>query len=94
MFAIALTQAVRQIPVQYAKQAAAGRTTATPAARQYLPMKVNAAGVMPIIFAQAIMFIPITVLQFSGAEGDSASWLITVFGNIQGYFITISRGYI
>ena len=84
MFAIALTQAVRQIPVQYAKQAAAGRTTATPAARQYLPMKVNAAGVMPIIFAQAIMFIPITVLQFSGAEGDSVSWLITVFGNIQG----------
>ena len=84
MFAIALTQAVRQIPVQYAKQAAAGRTTATPADRQYLPMKVNAAGVMPIIFAQAIMFIPITVLQFSGAEGDSVSWLITVFGNIQG----------
>jgi len=84
MFAIALTQAVRQIPVQYAKQAAAGRTTATPAARQYLPMKVNAAGVMPIIFAQAIMFIPITVLQFSRAEGDSVSWLITVFGNIQG----------
>ena len=59
MFCVALTQAVRQIPVQYAKQVAAGgRMSGTPSARQYLPLKVNAAGVMPIIFAQAIMFIP------------------------------------
>jgi preprotein translocase subunit SecY len=92
MFAIALTQAVRQIPVQYAKQAAAGRGAATPTARQYLPMKVNAAGVMPIIFAQAIMFIPITVLQYSGAEGDSISWIITVFGNIQGFGYNLTFG--
>ena len=90
MFAIALTQAVRQIPVQYAKQAAAGRAASTPSARQYLPLKVNAAGVMPIIFAQAIMFIPITVLQYSGAEGDSVSWLITVFGNIQGLWYNVA----
>ena len=89
MFAIALTQAVRQIPVQYAKQAAAGRI-ATPTARQYLPLKVNAAGVMPIIFAQAIMFIPITVLQYSGAEGEGVSWLITVFGNIQGVWYNLT----
>ena len=90
MFAIALTQAVRQIPVQYAKQAAGGRAATTPSARQYLPLKVNAAGVMPIIFAQAIMFIPITVLQYSGAEGDSVSWLITVFGNIQGLWYNVA----
>ena len=90
MFAIALTQAVRQIPVQYAKQAAGGRAVSTQSARQYLPLKVNAAGVMPIIFAQAIMFIPITVLQYSGAEGDSVSWLITVFGNIQGLWYNLA----
>lgn len=86
MFAIALTQAVRKIPVQYAKQVAAGgRPSATPTARQYLPIKVNAAGVMPIIFAQAIMFIPITVLQYSGAEGDFVANMIAIFGNLQSW---------
>jgi preprotein translocase subunit SecY len=87
MFAIALTQAVRKVPLQYAKRAAGGRiATNTVGARQYLPLKVNAAGVMPIIFAQAIMFIPITVLQYSGAQGDSISWVVTIFGNIQGFW--------
>lgn len=91
MFAIALTQAVRRVPVQYAKQVAAGgRGMGTPSARQYLPLKVNAAGVMPIIFAQAIMFIPITVLQYSGAEGDTVSWMITVFGDIQGLWYNLT----
>lgn len=89
MFAIALTQAVRQIPVQYAKQVAAGGAT-TPTARQYLPLKVNAAGVMPIIFAQAIMFIPVTVLQYSGAEGDFAASLMSVMGNIQGLWYNVT----
>ncbi|MGB1735415.1 MAG: preprotein translocase subunit SecY, partial [Schleiferiaceae bacterium] len=50
------------------------------------PLKVNAAGVMPIIFAQAIMFIPITILTGIGADGEGASWMITVFGNIQGFW--------
>lgn len=87
MFAIALTQAVRKVPLQYAKRAAGGRiATNAVGARQYLPLKVNAAGVMPIIFAQAIMFIPITVLQYSGAQGDSISWVVTIFGNIQGFW--------
>jgi preprotein translocase subunit SecY len=89
MFAIALTQAVRQIPVQYAKQVAAGGA-ATPSARQYLPLKVNAAGVMPIIFAQAIMFIPVTVLQYSGADGEFASSLMSVMGNIQGLWYNVT----
>lgn len=90
MFAIALTQAVRKVPLQYAKRAAGGRiATNTTAARQYLPLKVNAAGVMPIIFAQAIMFIPITVLQYSGAQGDSISWVVNIFGNIQGFWYNL-----
>lgn len=86
MFAIALTQAVRKVPLQYAKRAAGGRITSQPSARQYLPLKVNAAGVMPIIFAQAIMFIPITVLQYSGSQNDSVSWVVSIFGNIQGFW--------
>ncbi|MET1169885.1 MAG: preprotein translocase subunit SecY [Flavobacteriales bacterium] len=87
MFCVALTQAVRRIPVQYAKQVAAGgRMAGTPTSRQYIPLKVNASGVMPIIFAQAIMFIPITVLTGIGADGEGASWMITVFGNIQGFW--------
>lgn len=92
MFAIALTQAVRKVPLQYAKRAAGGRITSQPMARQYLPLKVNAAGVMPIIFAQAIMFIPITFLQYSGADGEGVSWVINIFGNIQGFWYNLVFG--
>ena len=92
LFSILLTLAVRRIPVQYARRAAGGSTTdrSVYGSRQYIPLKLNASGVMPIIFAQAIMFIPITVLQYSGAEGDSVSWLITVFGNIQGLWYNLA----
>lgn len=64
--AIMLVQGVRKVPVQYAKRIVGNRQTG--GARQYLPLKVNAAGVMPIIFAQAIMFIPLTLIGFSGSE--------------------------
>jgi preprotein translocase subunit SecY len=56
MAVVMLTQAIRRIPVQYAKQV--GGTTQFSGQRQFIPLKVNAAGVMPIIFAQALMFIP------------------------------------
>ncbi|MDO4214488.1 MAG: preprotein translocase subunit SecY [Bacteroidales bacterium] len=69
-FAIMLVQGVRKVPVQYAKRIVGNKTAGT-GARQYIPLKVNAANVMPIIFAQAIMFIPITVMQVAG----EASWL-------------------
>ena len=61
--AILLVQGVRKIPVQYAKRIVGNKQYG--GARQYIPLKVNAAGVMPIIFAQAIMFIPITFIGFS-----------------------------
>ncbi len=86
LLSVALVQAVRKIPVQYAKRTAGGRTYAGNMARQYIPLKVNAAGVMPIIFAQAIMFIPITVLTVSGSDSSDANWLLTMFGNIQGFW--------
>lgn len=59
---IALVQATRKIPVQYAKRIVGNKQFG--GVRQYLPLKVNAAGVMPIIFAQALMFLPATVAQF------------------------------
>ena len=70
--AIALLQGTRKVPVQYAKQTASGATFS--GARQYLPFKVNAANVMPIIFAQAIMFIP---LVFTGlyTEADVPTFM-------------------
>ncbi len=64
--AILLVQGVRKIPVQYAKKIVGNKQYG--GARQYIPLKVNAANVMPIIFAQAIMFIPLTFIGFSNAE--------------------------
>lgn len=88
MLSIGLVQAVRRIPVQYARRTAGGvQYGAT--SRQYIPLKVNAAGVMPIIFAQAIMFIPVTVLTYTGFESGSASSFITLFSNIQGFWYNL-----
>lgn len=86
LLSVALVQAVRRVPVQYAKRTTGGRTFSGNAARQYIPLKVNAAGVMPIIFAQAIMFIPITILNYSGLEGDGATAFATTFSDIQGFW--------
>lgn len=86
LLSVALVQAVRRVPVQYAKRTAGGRTYAGNMARQYIPLKVNAAGVMPIIFAQAIMFIPVTVLSYAGLESGNANWLVSMFSDIQGFW--------
>ena len=61
--AIMLVQGVRKVPVQYAKRMVAGQQVG--GVRQYIPLKVFAANVMPIIFAQAIMFIPLAIVQYS-----------------------------
>lgn len=65
--AIMLVQGSRKIPVQYAKRVVGNKQYG--GARQYIPLKVNAANVMPIIFAQAIMFIPITIANFTVKSG-------------------------
>ncbi|MCF0183989.1 MAG: preprotein translocase subunit SecY [Bacteroidaceae bacterium] len=72
--AILLVQGTRKVPVQYAKRVEGGRT-AVGGARQYLPLKLFAANVMPIIFAQALMFIPITMVGLFSDDGSS-SWLM------------------
>lgn len=64
---ILLVQGTRRIPVQFAKKIVGNKQYG--GVRQYIPLKVNAAGVMPIIFAQAIMFIPAAISGFSGNSG-------------------------
>ena len=68
-FAILLVQGTRRIPVQYAKRMVGNKQYG--GVRQYIPLKVNAANVMPIIFAQAIMFIPIALAGFSTSEAGA-----------------------
>ena len=72
MFTIMIVQGVRKVPVQYAKRIVGNRQFG--GVRQYIPLKVNAAGVMPIIFAQALMFIPATLTGFVPSLQDT--WLI------------------
>ena len=67
---IMLVQGTRKIPVQYAKRVVGNKQYG--GVRQYIPLKINAAGVMPIIFAQAIMFIPLTLAGFANSETVSS----------------------
>lgn len=75
---VVLVQAVRKVPVQYVRRAQSGSSSymrsVTDSVRSYIPLKVNAAGVMPIIFAQAIMFLPATLAGFF-ADSDSSLML-------------------
>ncbi len=81
MGAIMVTQAVRRIPVQYAKQVVGNKATAVGGERQYIPLKLNASGVMPIIFAQALMFIPGLVAQSFAEKSEFASSVASAFGD-------------
>ena len=72
MAAILLVQGVRKIPVQYAKRVVGNKQYG--GARQYIPLKLFAANVMPIIFAQALMFIPLAVVRYS--DPQNASWFM------------------
>ena len=79
-----LTLAIRRIPVQYARRSASGTYDASSVSgnRQWIPLKVNASGVMPIIFAQAIMFVPPALAGLSSS--DTAQYISNTFGNIFG----------
>ena len=77
--AIALVQAVRKVPVQYAKRVIGNKQYG--GVRQYIPMKINAAGVMPIIFAQALMLFPLVFSQFDATRGLAAT-----FSNYTGFW--------
>jgi len=79
---ILLVQGVRKIPVQYAKRIVGNKQYG--GVRQYIPLKVNAAGVMPIIFAQAIMMVPITLVGFASSERMGG--FVAAFSNITGFW--------
>ena len=76
---IALVQAVRKIPVQYAKRIVGNKQYG--GVRQYIPLKLNAAGVMPIIFAQALMLFPLIFQGLNATKG-----LAAVMGNTNGFW--------
>ncbi|MDO4510750.1 MAG: preprotein translocase subunit SecY [Bacteroidales bacterium] len=87
--AVMLTQGTRKVPVQYAKRIIGNRQYG--GARQYIPLKVNAANVMPIIFAQALMFIPITLAGFSASQNEDgfmASFART-FSDMNGFWYNL-----
>jgi preprotein translocase subunit SecY len=79
---ILLVQGTRKIPVQFAKKIVGNKQYG--GVRQYIPLKVNASGVMPIIFAQAIMFIPLTVAGF--AEAGSVNSFVSVISDYTGFW--------
>ena len=78
---ILLVQGTRRVPVQYAKRMVGNKQYG--GVRQYIPLKVNAAGVMPIIFAQAIMMVPI---MFAGFNTDGVSGFMQAFMNNTGFW--------
>ena len=83
MATVALVQAVRKIPVQYAKRIVGNKQYG--GVRQYIPLKMNAANVMPIIFAQALMFIPMLFAKV--APGFAAA-----FSDIRGFWYNLTLG--
>lgn len=85
MLCILLVQGTRRIPVQYAKRIVGNKQYG--GARQYVPIKINAAGVMPIIFAQAIMFIPVTLFGFSDSE--SMSGIASALSDFNGFWYNL-----
>ena len=85
---ILLVQGTRRIPVQYAKRIIGNKQYG--GVRQFIPLKVNAAGVMPIIFAQAIMFIPLTIAQFANSE--SLTGIAATFSDFNGFWYNFTFG--
>ena len=85
---VMLVMAVRQIPVQYARRTATGGYEKNVfGSRQYIPLKLNASGVMPIIFAQAIMFIPAAVAGLS--QSETAQGVTAAFSDIFGFWYNL-----
>ena len=84
---IALVQGVRRVPVQYAKRVVGNRQYG--GVRQYIPLKINAAGVMPIIFAQALMLFPLLFSRFDATRGLAAT-----LGNYTGFWYNLIFGFL
>lgn len=83
---ILLVQGTRRVPVQYARRIVGNKQYG--GVRQYIPLKVNAAGVMPIIFAQAIMMLPVIIAGYS----NSGSGFVVAFTNMYGFWYNFVTG--
>ena len=83
MACVYLVTAIRKVAVQYARKTVAGTVTDVAGARQYIPLKLNSAGVMPIIFAQAIMFVP-SALVTAEFTSDRVKSVATIFADFAG----------
>jgi preprotein translocase subunit SecY len=81
MFTILLVQGTRKIPVQYAKRIVGNKQYG--GVRQYIPLKVNSAGVMPIIFAQALMFLPMMLASF---DTETTTGIAAAFSDFTGFW--------
>jgi preprotein translocase subunit SecY len=86
VFCILLVMAVRKVPVQYARRTTSGdfEKDMMGGNRQWIPLKLNASGVMPIIFAQAIMFVPAAVAGLS--KSDASQSIVGAFSNMFGFW--------
>lgn len=96
MATVLIVQAVRKVPIQFAKRMVGRGSSTIPVsgARDYIPIKVNAAGVMPIIFAQALMFLPATVAQLGSGDEPPSGFLLQLTDFTSGpynviYFILV-----
>ena len=90
MAAIMLVMAVRKIAVQYARRTASGGYEKNVfGSRQFLPLKLNASGVMPIIFAQAIMFVPSLIGKSFGSSSEVGQWMQAQFSDIFGLWYNV-----
>lgn len=89
MGVVMLTQAIRRIPVQYAKQVG-GSASLQAGQRQFIPLKVNAAGVMPIIFAQSLMFLPAMLANLWRDKSDFANEVGIVFSDYTSWQYNLS----
>ncbi|MEZ7971463.1 MAG: preprotein translocase subunit SecY [Cytophagales bacterium] len=83
MATVALVQAIRRIPVQYAKQVVGNKVYG--GQRQYIPLKVNSSGVMPIIFAQSLMFLPAMIGGIWAENSDTAQWVVATFSRVESW---------
>jgi preprotein translocase subunit SecY len=86
---ILLVQGTRRVPVQYARRIVGNKQYG--GVRQYIPLKVNAAGVMPIIFAQAIMMLPVIIAGFTT---DSTSGFMVAFGDMYGFWYNLVTAFL
>lgn len=87
MATIALVQGVRKVPVQYAKRIVGNKQYG--GVRQYIPLKINSAGVMPIIFAQALMFVPMLLSGF-----DATGSFAIAFSNFTGFWYNFTFAFL